>query len=106
MTGCWSGVGARMDITVTPAPAASRYEIRADGELVGFTNFLVRAGDPEVLVFTHTEVQREGEGLGSALVRAALDDARGRPARVVPQCPFVAAFIERHPDYADLVVPR
>jgi predicted GNAT family acetyltransferase len=47
-------------------------------------------------------VQRRG--LGSALVAGALDDARARGLRVVPICPFVDAYIRRHPDYADLVV--
>jgi predicted GNAT family acetyltransferase len=56
------------------------------------------------LVFTHTEVDpdHEGEGVGSTLVRGALDDARRRGMPVVPRCPFVRAWIERHPDYADV----
>lgn len=78
--------------------------------------FVARRGDTEVgtaayqlvgevVVLTHTEVDPavEGQGVGSALVRAALDDVRGQGRRVVPQCPFVAAWIERHGDYADLV---
>ncbi|HEY0400428.1 MAG TPA: GNAT family N-acetyltransferase, partial [Blastococcus sp.] len=56
-------------------------------------------------VFTHTEVDPDAgqDGLGSTLVRAALDDVRGRGGSVVPQCSFVRGWIERHPEYADLV---
>jgi hypothetical protein len=56
-------------------------------------------------VFTHTEVDPEAgqDGLGSSLVRAALDDVRGRGASVVPLCSFVRGWIERHPEYAELV---
>jgi len=57
-------------------------------------------------VFTHTEIDdaSEGRGLGSTLVRAALDDARRRGLSVRPDCPFVRAYVARHPDdYLDLV---
>ncbi len=56
-------------------------------------------------VFTHTEVEdgHEGEGLGSLLVKEALDDVRARGGQIVPVCPFVTAYIERHQEYADLV---
>jgi predicted GNAT family acetyltransferase len=61
----------------------------------------VQQGDR--LVFTHTEVPAadEGKGIGSRLVRAALDDARQRGFKIKPACSFVAAFIRRHPEYAD-----
>jgi len=60
-------------------------------------------------VFVHTEVDPDAgqDGLGSTLVRAALDDVRGRGGSVVAQCSFVRGWIQRHPDYADLVAaPR
>ena len=59
----------------------------------------------DTIVFTHTLVPPaiEGRGVGSRLIRAALDSARDQGLRVVPQCPFVRAFIERHPEYRDLV---
>lgn len=62
-----------------------------------------REGDR--IVFTHTVVppQIEGRGVGSKLIRAALDSARDQGLKVVPQCHFVAAFIRKHPEYADLL---
>ncbi|HEY6981095.1 GNAT family N-acetyltransferase [Reyranella sp.] len=53
------------------------------------------------LIFTHTEVPPAdaGKGIGSRLVRAALDDARRRGFKIVPACSFVAAFVRRHPEY-------
>ena len=58
-----------------------------------------------VIVFTHTLVppEIEGRGVGSKLIRGALDSARDQGLRVVPQCPFVKAFIDRHPGYRDLL---
>ncbi|TPG15540.1 GNAT family N-acetyltransferase [Sphingomonas oligophenolica] len=57
------------------------------------------------IVFTHTKVppEIEGRGVGSKLIRAALDSARDQGLQVVPQCPFVAAYIDRHPEYRDLL---
>ncbi|MEO5865597.1 MAG: GNAT family N-acetyltransferase, partial [Sphingomonas sp.] len=57
------------------------------------------------IVFTHTKVppSLEGRGVGSTLIRAALDSARDRGLRIVPQCPFVAAYIAKHPEYRGLL---
>jgi len=89
--------------TVTDAPDADRYELRDGDRLLGIAAYR-RRGD--VVVFTHTEVNPdEGRsGLGGTLVRSALDDVRSRGGKVVPLCPFVRGWIERHPDYADLVL--
>jgi len=59
----------------------------------------------DTIVFTHTIVPRaiEGRGVASKLIRAALDSARDRGLKVVPQCPFVAAYIKRRPDTQDLL---
>ena len=59
----------------------------------------------DTIVFTHTIVPQalEGRGVGSKLIRAALDSARDRGLKVIPQCPFVAAFIEKHPEYRALL---
>jgi predicted GNAT family acetyltransferase len=58
-------------------------------------------------VLVHTEVASalEGSGLGARLVAGALVDIRRRGLRLVPRCPFVAEYVRRHPEYADLVVP-
>ena len=55
-------------------------------------------------VFTHTSVDPdyEGHGVGSALARAALDDVRAHGISIVARCPFIAGYIDRHPEYADL----
>lgn len=60
------------------------------------------------LMLTHTEVPEamEGRGVGSTLVKFALDDIRGRGLMVIPMCPFVAAYMQRHLEYADLVHPQ
>ncbi|GAA2177022.1 GNAT family N-acetyltransferase [Arthrobacter parietis] len=81
---------------------AGKYEVTLDGKPAGFAAY--RLKDQQV-VFTHTEVDSafEGHGLGSALARFALDDVRERGLHAVPRCPFIAAYIERHPEYQDLV---
>jgi hypothetical protein len=62
--------------------------------------------EDNVIVFTHTIVPKaiEGRGVASKLIKAALDSARDRGLRVIPQCPFVKAYIERHPEYRALVL--
>ncbi|SDO30838.1 GNAT family N-acetyltransferase [Geodermatophilus sp. DSM 45219] len=93
-----------MELTVTDVPEAGRYEVRDGDRVLGLAAY--RREDDRV-VFTHTEVDpdAEGGGVGSTLVSGALDDVRARGARVVPLCSFVRGYIERHPDYADLVEP-
>lgn len=94
---------AASEVTVERDEAASRFVLRLGGQPVGAADYL-RSGD-DVVVITHTEIQppHERQGLGSALVAAALDQLRQAGERVVPRCPFVAAFIESHPEYAALV---
>lgn len=89
-------------IEVAHNPEASRYEIRVDGVLAGFADYRTRPGR---IVFTHTEISEEfeGRGLGSRLVREALDSARAAGVTVTPLCDFVADYIRRHPEYEDLV---
>jgi predicted GNAT family acetyltransferase len=89
-------------IEVSDAPDDSRFEIRVDGELAGIAHYRRHDGRIE---FVHTEVDDrfEGKGLGGKLVKYALDAVRATGERVVATCPFVASYIERHPDYADLL---
>lgn len=82
----------------------SRYEARVDGELAGFAEYELRGEG--VIIFTHTEVGDafEGKGVAGTLARFALDDVRATGTRrVVPRCPFFKAWIDKHPDYRDLV---
>ena len=83
--------------------SGNRYEVRVDGEVAGSAHFRIT---PEAVVFTHTIVkpEYEGHGVGSTLARGALDDVRARGERVVAECPFIAAYIDKHPEYADLLV--
>lgn len=90
------------DIQVDHAHDAGRYEIRVAGELAGFAAYERRDGLVEL---THTVVDPtfEGRGLGSRLIVAALEDVRTSGLSVLPTCSFVARFLERHPEYSDLV---
>ncbi|MEV7398421.1 GNAT family N-acetyltransferase [Aeromicrobium sp. NPDC092404] len=91
-----------MTHTVTHNSDENRYEIHVDDTLAGFTKAFE---DGDVVTFPHTEVfdEFEGQGLASELVTGALDDIRARGKRIVPTCPYVARFVERHPDYQDLL---
>jgi predicted GNAT family acetyltransferase len=91
-----------MEPTVRNSPESGRYEIVDGDRVLGIAAYERRGG---TLVFTHTEVDPDSghEGVGSALVRGALDDVRSAGETVVPCCPFVRGWIDRHPDYADLV---
>lgn len=81
-----------------------RYEIHVAGRLAGFAAYR-RGSDRRT--FTHTEIDPayEGRGLGSQLARAALDSTRSLGLLVVPLCPFIAGYIDRHPEFQDLLAP-
>jgi uncharacterized protein len=81
--------------------AAGRFEAVVDGQLAQAQYRHVG----ERILFTHTEVpeQLEGRGIASQLARAGLDFARAEGLTVVPLCPFIASYIERHPEYKELV---
>ncbi|MBB5801726.1 putative GNAT family acetyltransferase [Saccharothrix ecbatanensis] len=83
------------DVSVSDNPDQFRYEVRLDGELGGFAEYKLADG---VVTFTHTEVAIEGKGLGSKLVRHALEDVRAKGLTVVAQCPFVRGYLEKHPE--------
>jgi hypothetical protein len=90
------------DISVVNVAEQSRYEIRVAGQLAGYAAY--QPGDGQI-VFTHTKIldEFEGHGIGGRLAAAALDDVRAQQLRVVPLCPFIAAYIRRHREYADLL---
>lgn len=84
--------------TVTKEP--DRFTIAVEGKTVGKAEFLDRG---EKRVFTHTEVDRdyEGRGLASILIGEALARTRDAGLRIVPRCPMVMAYVEKHPEYRD-----
>lgn len=88
------------DISVRDNPEAGRFEARVQGQ-VAVAEY--RRTDGQI-VFTHTEVPPElqGQGVGSELVRYALEQAREQGLRVVPECAFVAGYIREHPEYREL----
>lgn len=90
-------------VQISDDAGRSRFEARHDGETAGRLDYRRSVGRIE---FTHTVVNThfEGRGVGSALVRHALDAVRAEGGtRVVPTCPFVKGWIEKHPAYADLL---
>ncbi|WP_341924257.1 GNAT family N-acetyltransferase [Nocardioides psychrotolerans] len=90
------------DIEVTDNTERHRFEITSDGAEAGFADYELAEG---VIELTHTVVRDgfEGQGIGGKLVSHALDSARSRDLRVVPTCSFVKGYVEKHPEYADLV---
>jgi predicted GNAT family acetyltransferase len=80
--------------------AASKFEARTDAGLAHLTYVL----EGDTIDLTHTYVPKTAEmrGVGSALVRAALEYARSNGLKVIPTCPFVRAFLDKHPEYQEL----
>ena len=94
-----------MAISVSDVPERERFEARDEaGEVAGFMTYQVTG---RIIAYTHTEVLPafEGRGVGSQLARAAMEDAKARGRSVVPLCPFLAKWLEKHHDFDDLVVP-
>lgn len=85
-------------------PESHRYELSIAGQLAAFLDYRAAPGRVDMI---HTEVMPgyEGQGLGSRLAKFALEHARRAGAKVVPSCAFVASYIERHPEYGDLLAP-
>ncbi len=81
--------------------ARSRFELDVDGVTV-FMNYRL-SGNAISLDHTETPVAARGRGLASQLVKAVLDEVRRRDLQIVPRCPFVSAYLERHPQYRDLM---
>jgi predicted GNAT family acetyltransferase len=90
---------ADADVRVTDNAERGRYEVTVDGALAGYLEYRDRGGRR---ILVHTQVDRAfgGRGLGARLARAALDDVQGRGMLAVARCPFVRAWVERHPEYA------
>lgn len=86
---------------VTDNTARSRYELTVDGDVA----FIDHVGEGDAVAFMHTKVPESmgGKGVGSRLVKGALEDARSRGLKVVPRCPFVREYVARHPEYQDVI---
>lgn len=94
-----------MEVSVSDDERTHRYLLHVDGAEAGYMDYRPHG---ELRTLRHTEVASEykGRGLGSVLIRGALDDVRAQGLRVVPVCPFVQAFLGGHPEYLDLVEPH
>lgn len=90
-----------MDGDVRNNEASSRYELEVEGQLA-LAAYRLRDGR---ITFTHTEVPDalEGRGIGSKLIKAALDDVREQGLKVVPACAFVKHYMDKHPEVQDLL---
>jgi predicted GNAT family acetyltransferase len=89
------------DIEVVNNEAAARFEASVAGE----TAYLTYEHQPGRIIYDHAKVPTvlEGHGLAGKITKTALDYARANGLKVVPVCPYVAAYIRKHPEYQDLV---
>lgn len=90
------------ELRILDNPAEHRYEARVGDAVAGFSEYRLR---PDRIAFVHTVVEPTfaGQGVGSRLARGLLDDVRSRGLKVTPYCEFIAGFIQRHPEYEDMV---
>ena len=91
-----------MEPRVADNPERSRFEIFVGDEVAGFAEYHL-FGDEVAFIHTEIDPGYEGQGLGGRLARAALDASRERKLSVLPFCPFIRAWIAKHPEYVDLV---
>lgn len=91
-----------MQIDVQDRRDDNHYEVTVDGEPAGLLTYRIV---DEQIALTHAVVYPEfgGKGVGTRLAAYALDDARKRGLAVLPDCPFISAYIEKHPEHVDLV---
>lgn len=92
-----------MDLVVSDAPERRRFEARLDGQVAGILDYAEAAGRID-LVHTEVDPGHEGRGIGAALARFALDEARRRGLRVIASCPYVRRYLAKHPEDHDIVV--
>jgi len=91
------------ELRIVDNPAERRYEARLGRKVVGFSTYRL-IDDRVVFIHTETDPAVKGRGVASTLAARELDDVRRRGLKVTPKCPFIAAYIKRHPAYQDLVV--
>jgi predicted GNAT family acetyltransferase len=87
------------ELEIVDVPETRRYEVRAGSRVVGHTRY-ARQGDVIALLHTEIDPSMEGKGVGSRLAAAVLADVMAQDLSVVVRCPFIAAYVRRHPgDY-------
>jgi predicted GNAT family acetyltransferase len=93
------------EVTIVNNVAQSRYELRVGDQVVGLADYYLQPGDLETVVIPHTETLPEfqGQGLAARLIAFALADVAAAGRKVRPDCPYVAGYIQRHPEYAGRV---
>ncbi|BCK58715.1 GNAT family N-acetyltransferase [Nocardia wallacei] len=91
--------------TVVRNEAQHRYEVWYGDKLAGFTEYRERDEDT---IFIHTEIDSEfgGKGLGSTLARKAIEDVVARGGAIVPRCPFIKSWLDKHPEFDEHVVGK
>jgi predicted GNAT family acetyltransferase len=96
--------GAPPELAIRDNPQKHRFEIDLGDGSLAIADYALHPGK---IIFTHTFVppEHEGQGIGSALIRFALNSARGRGLKVIPICPFFAAYIKNHVEEQDLLDP-
>lgn len=97
-----TGTGSAPQLRVRDDPAGQRYVVTVAGEAGGLLEYRLDGGRMS-MVHAEVEPRFRGGGVASTLVRGALDDVRRRELAVVPLCPYVVSWLERHPDYRDLI---
>jgi hypothetical protein len=99
-----NGATPSQSTTVDRVDEKNRYELRIDGQVVGFAAYQDK-GDQRV--FYHTEINEafSGRGLSTILITQAVTDARNTGKRIVPVCSFVAGFLKKHPEFGDITQP-
>lgn len=87
------------ELRIVDAPDRQRYEAVLDGRVVGYSEYRQVRGDRLILFHTEVDPAISGRGIGSHLAAGALDDAIARGLRVTVKCPFISAWLRRHPTY-------
>lgn len=93
------------NLVITNNEALHRYEAALEGQLAAYAEYNLLT---DAIMFTHTEVlpEHEGKGVGSGIARHVLDEARATGLHVIPVCQFIAGYIRKHREYAELVRPE